>query len=81
MTRNELDNLIGDNYEELKNRLHWIIGNYLDEIISSVSANRLEHDIKTEFRKFSIDIDVNCRADSGTMYISSSPSIKDLLGL
>lgn len=81
MTRNELDSLIGDNCEELKNRLHWIIGNHLDDIISSVSANRLEHDIKAEFRKFGINIDVNCEADNGIMYISSSPLIKDLLGL
>lgn len=81
MTREELDILIGDHREELKNRLHWVIGNYLVEIINSVSADRLEHDIKAEFRKFGINIDVNCRADNDTMLISSNPSIKDLLGL
>lgn len=81
MTKEELDILIGDNREELKNRLHWIIGNYFDEIINSVSANRLEHDIKTEFLKIGINIDVNYTADNGTMYISSNPLIKDLLGL
>ena len=41
MTREELDILIGDHREELKNRLHWVIGNYFGEIINSVSAERL----------------------------------------
>ena len=82
MTREELDILIGDHREELKNRLHWVIGNYFGEIINSVSADRLKHDIEAEFMKFGINIDVDCWADDdGTMLISSNPSIKDLLEL
>lgn len=81
MIREELDILIGDHLEELKNRLHWVIGNYFDEEINLDSSIRLKHDLKNEFKKFNIDIDIDCRADNGIMYISSYPSIKDLLGL